>query len=87
MDLTRKLVTRIVDLLAATTFPLAVPFLYIASSQRSKLRIARRLQDGINVTVLRNNFYEPSSGRLSGNPARHANCPASTWIWLSKLTR
>ena len=63
-----KIVARTVDLLAATTFLLAVPFLYIASSHRSKLRIARRLQDRMSVTVLRNNFYEPSIGELERKP-------------------
>ena len=75
MDLTRKLVARTVDLLAAATFPLAVPFLYVASSQRSKLRIARRLQDGISVTVLRNNFYEPSIGALERKPRAPRELP------------
>lgn len=68
--MSQTFINRAVDAAAATVFPLAVPFLVLASRKRFWLRHARRLQDAVGVTVVRNHYYEPvtTASDLIRNP-------------------
>jgi hypothetical protein len=66
--LNHRFASRAIDYLAVAAFPFAIPFLSLSSSQRLNLRHARRLQDIIRVTVLRNDFYEPTIGAIERKP-------------------
>jgi hypothetical protein len=50
---------RLIDLALALPLLLAAPILYMAARWRWSLRLSRRIQDAIGVTVVRNHYYEP----------------------------
>jgi Methyltransferase domain len=54
-----RLLDRLVDFALLLFAPLAAPFLYVAARKRSKLRLTRKFQDLIGVTVVRNHYHEP----------------------------
>ena len=50
---------RVLDLVLVALSPFAAPFLYLAGRYRWSLRLSRRVQDAIGVTVVSNHYYEP----------------------------
>lgn len=50
---------RLIDLALALPLLVAGPFLYLASRYRWNLRLSRRVQDAMGVTIVRNHYYEP----------------------------
>jgi len=50
---------RLLDVGLALPLLLAAPVLYLAARYRWFLRLSRRIQDAIGVTLIRNHYYEP----------------------------
>jgi hypothetical protein len=84
----RRSIDRITDLVASVLFIPAAPFLFMASRKRWSLRTARRLQDAINVTVLRNHYYEPvlTDVELRRDAPEIRDLPGIDWNYEGQLT-
>jgi hypothetical protein len=54
-----RLLHRLIDIVLAISLAIAAPVLYLSGRFRWNLRLARAVQDGVGVTIVKNQYYEP----------------------------